>query len=51
MAATGKDKCSRNLLIRGFWARVSTDCILDLRVTDADAKTYSKREPVKVLEP
>jgi hypothetical protein len=34
----------------GFWAR-GTDCILDVRVTNTDAKSYSKRDPAKVLEP
>jgi hypothetical protein len=37
-----------DLLIRGFWAR-GTDCILDVRVTDTDAKSYCKRPPAKVL--
>jgi hypothetical protein len=37
------------LLIRGFWAQ-GTDCILYVRVTDTDAKPYSKRDPAKVLE-
>ena len=47
--ATGKDKDS-DLLICGFWPR-STDYILDVRVTDtADAKSYRKQGPAKVLE-
>jgi hypothetical protein len=37
------------LLIRGFWMR-GTDCILDVRVTDTDAKSYCKRPPAKVIE-
>jgi hypothetical protein len=37
-----------DLLIRGFWAK-GTDCILDVRVTDTDAKSYCKRPPAKVL--
>jgi hypothetical protein len=36
-AATGEDE-------RG------TDCILDVRVTDTDSKSYCKRTPSKVLE-
>jgi hypothetical protein len=36
------------LLIRGFWER-GTDCIIDVRVTDTDAKNISK-DPAKVLE-
>ena len=38
-----------DLLIRGFWAR-GTDCMLDVSVTDADAKSCCKRTPAKVLE-
>jgi hypothetical protein len=38
-----------DLLLRGFWAR-GTDCIVDVRVTDTDAKSYCKRPPDKVLE-
>jgi hypothetical protein len=38
-----------DLLIRGFWTR-GTDCILDVRVTDTDAKSYRKRPPAKVIE-
>ena len=30
-----------DLLIPGFWAH-SADCILDVLVTDIDAKSYSK---------
>ena len=45
---TGKDKRGE-ILIQGFWAR-GTDCILDVRVTDTDAKSYCKRLPAKVLE-
>jgi hypothetical protein len=44
----GKDKHG-DILIRGFWAR-GTDCNLDVRVTDTDAKSYCKRLPAKVLE-
>jgi hypothetical protein len=46
--ATGEDERG-DILIRGFWAR-GTDCILDVRVTGTDAKTYCKRDPAKVLE-
>jgi hypothetical protein len=38
-----------DLLLRGFWAR-GTDCIVDVRVTDTDAKSYCKRDPDKILE-
>jgi hypothetical protein len=34
--------------IRGFWER-GTDCIIDVRVTDTDARAISK-DPAKVLE-
>ena len=37
-----------DILLRGFWAR-GTDFIVDVRVTDLDAKTYCKRDPDKVL--
>ena len=40
-ATTGEDERG-NLLIRGFWT-AGTDCILDVRVTDTDAKSYCKR--------
>jgi hypothetical protein len=47
--ATGEDGRG-DLLNRGFvWAR-STDYILVVRVTDTDAKSYSKRAPAKALE-
>jgi len=47
-AATGEDERG-DLLIRGFWTP-GTDCILDVRVTDTDAKSYCNRTPSKVLE-
>jgi hypothetical protein len=37
-----------DLLIWGFWAR-GTDVIVDVRVTDTDAKSYRSRDPHKVL--
>ena len=46
-AATGEDERG-DLLIRGFW-KAGTDCILDVRVTDTDAKSCCKRTPFKVL--
>jgi hypothetical protein len=46
--APPEDECG-DLLIRGFRTR-GTDCILDVRVTDTDAKSYSKRPPAKVLK-
>jgi hypothetical protein len=38
-----------DLLIRSFWDR-ATDLIIDVRVTDTDAKSYKSRTPAKVLE-
>jgi hypothetical protein len=39
-----------NVLIRGFWTH-RTDCIIDVRVTDTDAKKSNlSRDPAKVLE-
>jgi hypothetical protein len=46
--ATGKDDRG-DLLLQGFWAR-GTDCIVDVHVTDTDAKSYVKRALAKVLE-
>ena len=40
-AATGEDERGDSL-IRGLWT-AGTDCILDARVTDTDAKSYCKR--------
>jgi hypothetical protein len=37
-----------NLLIRSFWAR-GTDVIVDVQVTDTDAKAYRSQGPHKVL--
>ena len=37
-----------DLLIRGLWER-GTDCILDIRVTDTDAKSNRSKNPMKVL--
>ncbi len=37
-----------DILLRGFWAR-GTDCIVDVRVTDTDAKSYRHRDPAKVI--
>jgi hypothetical protein len=42
------DEDRGDLLIRGFWAR-GTDAIVDVRVTDTDAKSYCSRDPHKVL--
>ena len=47
--AAGKDK-GNDLLICGFCAR-GADCILRVRVTDADAKSCSERDPAKVPDP
>jgi hypothetical protein len=35
--------------IRGLWNR-GTDCIIDVRVTDTDAKSNLSKDPAKVLE-
>ena len=37
-----------DLLIRGLWIR-GTDCIIDVRVTDTDAKSNSFKDSAKVL--
>jgi hypothetical protein len=36
-------------LVRGLWAR-GTDCIIDVRITDVDAKSQRSKDPLKVLE-
>jgi hypothetical protein len=46
--AAGEDDRG-DLLVRGFWAK-GTDCMLDVRVTDTDAKSHSKRDPAKEPE-
>jgi hypothetical protein len=45
--AAGEDDRG-DILLRGFWAR-GTDCIVDVRVTDTDAKSYRHRDPEKVI--
>jgi hypothetical protein len=37
-----------DILIRGLWER-GTDCIIDVRVTDVDAKSNRSKDPHKVL--
>ena len=37
-----------DLIIRGFW-QSSTYCVVDVRVTDTDAKSYQDKEPSKIL--
>ena len=37
-----------DLLIRSFWDH-ATDLIVDVRITDTDAKSYKSRDPAKVL--
>jgi len=37
-----------DMLIRGLWSR-GTDCILDIRVANADAKSYQSKVPPQVL--
>jgi hypothetical protein len=36
------------VLIRGLWER-GTDCIIDVRITDVDAKSNLSKHPKKVL--
>jgi hypothetical protein len=38
-----------DVLIRGFWAK-GTDCIIDVQVTDTDAKSNRSKDPMKVLD-
>ena len=38
-----------DILVRGLWAR-GTDCIIDVRITDVDAKSQRSKDPLKVLE-
>lgn len=38
-----------DILIRGFWQR-QTDCIVDVRVSSVDTKTYRGMKPAKALE-
>jgi hypothetical protein len=38
-----------DILIRGLWWR-STDCIIDVRITDVDAKSNRSKDSDKVLE-
>jgi hypothetical protein len=38
-----------DILVRGLWAR-RTDCIIDVRITDVDAKSQRSKDPLKVLE-
>jgi hypothetical protein len=44
---TSKSKHS-DLLLQGFWAR-GTNCIVDVRVMDTDAKTYASNLQPKSL--
>eukprot|EP00978_Attheya_sp_CCMP212_P022973 scaffold69486_cov57-Attheya_sp.AAC.11 len=37
-----------DLMIRGFWLR-GTNCIVDVRITDLDSKSYLKKSSDKVL--
>ena len=37
-----------DVLIRGLWAS-GTDCIIDVRITDVDAKSNRSKDPMKVL--
>jgi hypothetical protein len=44
-----RDETRGDVCIRGLWSR-GTDCIIDVRVTDTDAKSNLTRDPAKVLE-
>jgi hypothetical protein len=44
-----KGELRGDLIIHGLWAR-GTDCIIDVRVTDTDAKSKLSKDPAKVLE-
>eukprot|EP00978_Attheya_sp_CCMP212_P006651 scaffold15430_cov40-Attheya_sp.AAC.1 len=37
-----------DLMIRGFWS-CGTNCIVDVRITDLDSKSYLKKSSNKVL--
>jgi hypothetical protein len=37
-----------DILIRGLWTR-GTDCIIDVHITDVDAKSNRSKDPIKVL--
>jgi hypothetical protein len=37
-----------DLMIHGFWSR-GTDCIVDIRITDLDSKSYQTKSSNKVL--
>ena len=43
------DRTGRDVPVWGLWSR-GTECILDFRVTDPSAKSYRKKDPIKVLE-
>ena len=38
-----------DLLVRGFW-QTSTDCIIDVRLTDTDQPTHLPKSPFEVIE-
>jgi len=46
---SAQDDSRGDVLIRSLWER-GTDPILDVRITDTDAKSYASRDPKKVLE-
>ena len=43
------DEARGDVLVHGLWKR-GEDCVLDIRVTDTDAKSYSSSSSAKVLE-
>jgi hypothetical protein len=44
-----REEIRGDLCIRNLWSR-GTDCIIDVRVTDTDAKSNLSKDPAKVLE-
>jgi hypothetical protein len=49
MDATDTNGDRGDLLIRGFWEN-GMDAIIDVRITDTDAKSYASRDPKKILQ-
>jgi hypothetical protein len=49
MNATDSNGDRGDLLIRGFWEN-GMDAIIDVRITDTDAKSYASRDPKKTIQ-
>ena len=49
ITAIDKNGDRGDLLIKGFWDN-GMDAIIDVRITDTDAKSYRTRDPKKVLQ-